>query len=217
MDGFVEWYQRGRDIVEAEGVKEVEGVVLTDGLRAMAGKLADQSASEAVLIHALGAQLATTKGMEFLKDCFDIVDCGGYETVETNWLLHHKYVKSVSVEMAFLKRWTEMKTRQVVMNLVNEVQRFNEEKEELEGNQELSPGIKERMQGLDGIPPVQDPLLQGIRILITTDEFCKVTMKKLASSLKGYKSDTKKANRKAMQIVLLASQYYKLENLYFAL
>ena len=68
MDSFVEWYQRGRDIVEAEGVEEVEGVVLTDGLRAMAGKLADQSASEAVLIHALGAQLATTKGMEFLKD-----------------------------------------------------------------------------------------------------------------------------------------------------
>ena len=72
------------------------------------------------------------------------------------------------------------------------------------------------MQGLDGIPPVQEPLVQGIRILITTDEFCKVPMKKLASSLKGYKSDTKKANRKAMQIVLLASQYYKLGNLYFA-
>ena len=91
-------------MVENEDVKEVEGVVVTDGLRAMAGKLSDHAASEAVLIHALGAQLVTDHGKLFLADVLGIKNVGGFETVETNWLVHHKYITSVSVELGFLKR-----------------------------------------------------------------------------------------------------------------
>ena len=84
LDSFIDWYQRAREVVEDEKRKEVEGVVITDSLRAMAGKLADQAASEAVLIHALGAQLSTPSGLQFLEEELKLQNCGDYQVVSKN-------------------------------------------------------------------------------------------------------------------------------------
>ena len=68
LDIFIEWYQKARKVVEDDEAKIFDGVPLNDKLKSMAGKLSDQAASDAVLIHALCAQLMTEKGGKFLSD-----------------------------------------------------------------------------------------------------------------------------------------------------
>ena len=50
----------------------------------MAGKLSDQAASEAVLIHALGAQLDTEGVKIFLGESLGIKRFGGFEPIKTS-------------------------------------------------------------------------------------------------------------------------------------
>ena len=65
----------------------------------MAGKLADQASSEAVLLHAMCAQLVTEKCKSFLKDEFNILE-NDYFPNKTSWVTEHKYVIDKAVELA---------------------------------------------------------------------------------------------------------------------
>ena len=76
LDIFIQWYQKAREVVEDEISGFCEGVCVTDGLRAMAGKLADQASSDAVLLHALCAQLCTPACASFLRREFQITQQG---------------------------------------------------------------------------------------------------------------------------------------------
>ena len=67
-------------MVEDEISKLCEGVCVTDGLRAMAGKLADQASSDAVLLHALCAQLCTSACASFLQKEFEITQQAYFTT-----------------------------------------------------------------------------------------------------------------------------------------
>ena len=73
LDCFIKWYQIARGVVEDEEAKYYEDVLITDSIRAMAGKLSDRDASEAALIHALYAQLETPAARNFISKKFGII------------------------------------------------------------------------------------------------------------------------------------------------
>ena len=106
--------------------------------------------------------------------------------------------------------------RQLVMNLMTKTQIIRADNKSQVNKSFMSLEVKSKMYNLQAKSGLEDPLLHGIRILVTTKEFTRVKKSKFAYSLKGYKSVTKKANRKAMQIFLLASQHYNVGNLYFS-
>ena len=98
------------------------------------------------------------------------------------------------------------------MNLLNVSQLFSGNSGQQSSGIRMSPEVEDVIVN----PLVQDPMVHAIRCLVTTPEFTSIKKTKFAYSLEGYKKDTKVANKKAMKIFLLASQYYKLGNLYFA-
>ena len=120
FDYFIDWYQNGREVVEDHESEYYEGVLLTDDLSAMPGKLSDQSLTDAVLIHALCSQLVTKHCGKFLRHEFNILD-SDFIPITQDWVTTFKYTNNTSVRLGFMKRWSKMKLRQLVVNFKRNV------------------------------------------------------------------------------------------------
>ena len=85
-----------------------------------------------------------------------------------------------------------MKIRQLVMNLINGEQLYEENIGQLQLHNQIvmSPGVRNKMQNSYRQPIVRDPLISGIRCLVTSTEFSSVKKTKFAYNLEGYKKDT---------------------------